>query len=86
MFRRETAPTPMRPLTGSEMEAAAERQKWRQRLKPFEMIVEVLTLGAVVVGLVFGSKPVKQACDFAIVVLPVLAWILRRKTSERAGN
>ena len=93
MFRRDITaprlrmhPSQDRPLTGSEMEAAAERGKWAGRVKATERAVGVLAVFGALLGALVGSKPVKQACDLAIVALAIFGLAMRRKYSSSSSK
>jgi hypothetical protein len=92
MFRRDSAfdsaslnATKVRPLTGSEMEAAAERAKRIAYFKSIEKIIGVLALAGAAAGFALGNRTVKNVCDIAIAGLAILALVIRYKGSGQTG-
>jgi hypothetical protein len=79
-----TDPGP-RPLTGSEMEEAARREKLRARVKAIERIAGLVALAAASFA-AFGNvgQSVKNACAFAVVAAAILGLVVRRGASSRS--
>jgi hypothetical protein len=74
----------VRPLTGSEMEAAAEHEKWTGSLKFLERVFAVVVAITGGIGLVTGNKSLKHACDFGILLLAALGLFVHFTTPRRS--
>lgn len=79
MFHRDPFSGAPRPLTGSELEAAAEHEKWGRRRKTIEAIIGILTLSGGI-GAMMGGKEFRRVCDSMVLVMALLALAFYKKT------